>query len=367
MEKIKILAVGDAFLDAAALTEIIGPGLPDAVALETVQWDTGGKKGLQQFNLMFEQGGPGVIEPPAALAGRLPHADILFTQFCPVSAAALGMAARLRLIAVGRSGVENVDVAAATARGIGVVNTVGRNAQAVAEYMIGLLLCEARNIARGHEALKRGEWRKKYANDEMTPELPGKTLGLIGLGQIGRMVVRKLVGFELRVIAYDPYADPGACAALGVELVELPELMRQADFVSAHAKLTPETRHLVNAEMLALMKPTAYLINTARAELVDEAALAAALRGGRLAGAALDVFMTEPLPADHPLAALDNVTLSPHQGGVTADAYRTTAKMFLENIGRLWRGDEPPRNLVNREVEAKVRAFKAAVAGRVGG
>lgn len=350
----KLVAVGDPFLDAGTLAEVIRPALPPAVKFAAVQWPLRDKEELQRFNLQVEQGGPEAVPVSAEVLAAVKDAAILFTQFWPVPAAVMDAAPGLRVIAVGRSGVENVDVAHATRRGICVLNTVGRNAQAVAEYTIGLLLCEARNIGRAHAALKRGEWRKKYPNDASVPELPGRTLGIVGFGQIGRLIARKLAGFEMKILAHDPYARPEP----GVEFVDLPTLMRRSDFVTVHAKLTAETRGLIGREMLALMKPTAYLINTARAELVDEAALAEALRAGRLAGAALDVFGREPPPPDDPLLALDNVTLSPHQAGVTVDAYRTTAKLFAENVSRLWRGEVTPANLVNRETAGVLAEFK---------
>jgi len=353
----KIAAVGDLFLDAATLTELIPPALPKGVAFAAVQWPLRDLKELQGFNLKVEQGGPDAVPVAPEVLAAVKDADIVFTQFWPVSAQVMAASPKLRVIAVGRSGVENIAVAEATKRGICVLNTVGRNAQAVAEYAIGLMLCEMRNISRGHAALRRGEWRKKFPNDASVPELPGRTLGLVGFGQIGRLMVKKLAGFEMNFLAYDPYAKPEP----GVEFVDLPTLMKRSDFVSIHAKLTDETRKLINRELLALMKPTAYLINTARAELVDEAALAETLRQGKIAGAALDVFMHEPPAADDPLLQLDNVTLSPHQAGVTVDAYRTTVKLFLQNIRRLWAGSELPANLVNRETGEKLREFKTAV------
>ncbi len=353
----KIVAVGDLFLDAATLTEVIRPALPAGVEFAAVQWPLRDLKELQAINLKVEQGGPNAVPPSPAVAAAVKEADIVFTQFWPVPAQVMDAAPRLRVIGVGRSGVENIAVAEATKRGICVLNTVGRNAQAVAEYAIGLMLCEMRNIGRGHAALKRGEWRKKYPNDASVPELPGRTIGLIGFGQIGRLIVKKLAGFEMNFLVYDPYAKPEP----GVEFVDLPTLMKRSDFVSIHAKLTDETRRMINAELLALMKPTAYLINTARAELVDEAALVEVLRQGKIAGAALDVFMHEPPAADDPLLQLDNVTLSPHQAGVTVDAYRTTAKLFVQNISRLWTGAELPANLVNRDTASRLQAFKQEI------
>jgi D-3-phosphoglycerate dehydrogenase len=363
---LRLVAVGDPFLDVDTLRDVIEPVLPEGAELDAVQWPLSGKEELQRINLEVEQGGLETVDPHPDVLGHLAEADILFTQFFPVSARVLNAAPKLRVIGVGRSGVENVNVEEATARGVAVLNTLGRNAQAVAEYTIGLLLCEARNIGRGHAALTQGVWRKQYPNDESVPELPERTVGLIGLGHIGRLVVKKLSGFDMRFLAYDPFVTEEQAAAAGVELTDLQTLMKTADFVTVHAKLTEETRHLVNREMLALMKPTAYLINTARSELVDEAALVECLRDRQIAGAALDVFVQEPPDAGDPLLALDNVTLSPHQAGVTVDAYRTTAKLFAQNISRLWEGDDPPANLVNEAARSALLDFKQAVQSGAG-
>lgn len=352
----KLLTLGDLFLPDTLLREVLSPRLPSSLVLETWQWDTDGLENLQRFNLACEQNGPDAVPTPPGLLEAVANADILFTQFCPLNREVFAAAKNLKLVAVGRTGVQNVDVAEAARRGIPVLNTVGRNAHAVAEYTIGLLLAEMRNIARAHAALKRAEWRKTYQNDACVPELPGRTLGLVGFGQIGRLMIKKLSGFEMNFLAYDPYVTADALAAAGAEKVDLSDLMRRSDFVSVHAKLTPETRHLIGADQLALMRPTAYFINTARAELVDEAALVAALREGRIAGAALDVFMHEPPCAADPLLALDNATLSPHQAGVTTDAYRTTARLFVENLSSLWNGSTP-HNLINPETKPHLDAL----------
>lgn len=356
----KLLALGDLFLPDSLIREVIGPRLPESLTLETWQWDTGGLENLQRHNLACEQNGPEAVEAPPALLEAVRDADILFTQFCPVNRAVLDAATRLRLIGVGRTGVQNVDVAGATDRGIPVLNTPGRNAHAVAEYTIGLMLAEMRNIGRAHAALKQAQWRKQYLNDDSVPELPGRTIGLVGFGQIGRLIVRKMAGFETNFLVFDPYVPAGTLAELDCRKVELDELMRESDFVSIHAKLTDETRHLIHAGNLALMKPTAYFINTARAELVDESALVKVLEEGRIAGAALDVFMHEPPAADDPLLALDNVTLSPHQAGVTADAYRTTARLFIENLAALWSG-ALPHNLLNPETSKALEALPSSL------
>jgi len=353
----KLLTIGDLFLPDSLLREVIQPRLPAGLELATWQWDTGGLENLQRHNLACEQNGPEAVDIPDGLLDAVAETDLLFTQFCPISRAVLEAAKNLKLVAVGRTGVQNVDVAAATELGIPVLNTPGRNAHAVAEYTIGMILAEMRNIGRAHAALKQGEWRKQYLNDASVPEMPGRTVGLVGFGQIGRLIVQKMAGFETEFLVYDPYVPAEALDELGCRKVELEELMAAADFVSIHAKLTEETRHLIHAGNLARMKPTAYFINTARAELVDEGALVKVLQEGKIAGAALDVYMHEPPAADDPLLALDNVTLSPHQAGVTADAYRTTARLFVENLSALWNGGTP-RNLLNPKTEAQLTGLK---------
>ncbi len=359
MNPVTFIAIGDLFLPAALFREIAAPRLPASIRLTALDWDTGDLETLQKHNLAAEQHGAEAIPAPQNLLDAVGDAEMLFTQFCPVNQAVLDAAPRLQLICVGRTGIQNVALDEATRRGIAVLNTVGRNAHAVAEYTIGIILAEMRNIARAHAALKTGVWRKEFANSHCVPELPGRTIGLVGFGAIGRLMVRKLAGFEVRALVCDPYVPAEALAECGAEKADLDRLMCEADFVSIHAKLTDETRGLIDAGKLALMKPTAYLINTARAELVDEEALIAVLKAGRIAGAALDVFMHEPPPPSDPLLALDNVTLSPHQAGVTTDAYSTTVRLLIENLSALWNDtDALPRNLLNEAAKSALASLK---------
>jgi D-3-phosphoglycerate dehydrogenase len=242
-----------------------------------------------------------------------------------------------------RGGTENVDVPWATSRGIGVLNTPGRNARAVAECTLGLILSEIRNIARSHAALKAGQWRRDYPNHMAIPELNEKTVGLIGYGEVGRLVARYLAAFGSRIVAYDPYAKGDPRPA---ELVDLPTLLRQSDVVSLHARLSDASRGLMGAREFALMKPSAVLVNTARSGLIDEQALVEALAQRRIMGAALDVFDVEPLPADHPLLALDNVTITPHLAGSTIDAFHNSPARMAVHLRNLLSGC-PELPLVN--------------------
>ena len=186
-------------------------------------------------------------------------------------------------------------------------------------------------------ALKAGQWRRSFPNSDVIPELCGKTVGLVGYGAVGRLVAGYLAAFGSRVLAYDPFARGDPAPA---KLVELDVLMRESDVVSIHARLTEETYHLVGPRQFGLMKPTAILVNTARSGLVDEQALIEALGQRRIMGAALDVFDVEPLPPDHPLVRLDNVTIVPHLAGSTIDAFRNSPKLMAGHLARLLRGEQ---------------------------
>jgi D-3-phosphoglycerate dehydrogenase len=235
------------------------------------------------------------------------------------------------LVVVGRAGagVDNIDVEAASQRGIIVMNTPGANTIAVAEHTIGLLLAMARKLPQAHGALKQGRWEKaSFAG----VELYGKTLGVVGLGRIGSEVARRALGLRMQVIACDPYLTVEAATKLGVELVELSELFARADFVSLHAPLTRETRNLLGPDEFAKMKDGVRVINCARGGLIDERALAEAIRGGKVAAAALDVFEQEPLPPDHPLLGLEQVVLTPHLGASTEEAQSQVALAIAQQV-----------------------------------
>jgi len=254
-----------------------------------------------------------------SLAGA--HALIVRSE-THVTADLLARAPHLRVIARAGTGVDTIDLRAATRRGIAVMNAPGANTVSAAEHAMGLLLGLVRHIPWAAAAMHRGEWDRKRFEGR---ELRGKTLGIVGLGRIGGHVAQLGRAFGMTVIGHDPYLPAERAAELGVRLMSLESLLQAADVVTLHVALTDETRHLVNASRLPLMKPGAVLINTARGELVDEAALAAAITAGRLAGAAIDVFAVEPLPADSPLRALDRVILTPHLAASTAEAQERVA------------------------------------------
>ena len=253
---------------------------------------------------------------PDQLASDLRDADaVVVRSATKISSALIDAAPTLRAIARAGTGVDNVDVAAASARGIVVMNAPGANSVSVAELTMAFMLALARHIPAADAAMKQGRWEKKRFLGE---EVRGKALGLVGFGRIGQEVARRAASFGMRLLAHDPFFSEQVAGQHGVTLVGLDELFATADYVSLHLPSTPQTRHLVNAARLAKAKPTLRLINTARGDLIDEAALADAIEAGQIAGAALDVFQTEPT-VDHRLQRLERVIASPHIAASTRE------------------------------------------------
>lgn len=280
----------------------------------------------------------------ADLAGALATADALVTLLTDrVDAALLDAAPRLRVVANFAVGYDNVDVDAATARGVCVANTPDVLTEATADLAFALALAAARRLGEGERMVRAGRWSGWAPDQLLGVDVWGRTLGIVGMGRIGQAVARRGRGFAMNVLYTSPREVPGAGRR-----VDLDTLFAEADVVSLHCPLTPETRGLVDAARLAQMKPTAVLVNTARGPLVDEVALAAALHAGRLAGAGLDVFAAEP--AIHP-ALLDEerVVLAPHVGSATTTARTRMGELCASAVRAVLGGERPP-NLVNPEV-----------------
>lgn len=271
----------------------------------------------------------------------LPGCDGYIAGQDHIDTRALQRADRLRVIARYGVGVDRVDLAAAQARGIIVANTPGANADAVAELTIGLMLALARQIPHANQRTRSGEWPRLSG-----VSLTGSVVGLLGLGAIGRSVARRLRAFECVLQAHDPFVTSDQAQQLGVQLVDLDALVASSDFLSLHLPATPDTVGLVDADFLARMKPGAFLINTARGELVDESALFAALQSGRLRGAALDAFSQEPPAADNPLFSLPRVIVTPHTGAHTAGAVNAMGWGALNDCLAVLRGDAPKHRVV---------------------
>ena len=262
----------------------------------------------------------------------------------PVTAQVIRKGVNLKIIAKNGVGYDNIHLKTATEQHIYVTFTPGSVEQTVADSTFALIFALARNITQGNTSIRKGEWPRLVGMD-----ISNKKLGIIGLGRIGKNVVRRSKGFSMDVYAYDPFADVDFCEEYGVQRVDLDDLFRTCDIVTVHAPLIESTRHIVNQRTLSLMKPDAILVNTARGELVDEQALYSALKEKKIAGAAIDVFSKEPPGVDYPLFELENVILTPHIAGYSRDAILNTGTMVAESLVSALRGDVPA-HIVNKEL-----------------
>lgn len=279
-------------------------------------------------------------------------ADGLVVRLQPITPRVIGGLDRCRVIARYGTGYDNVAVAAATERGIVVANVVGFGVNEVAEHAIALLLAGARRIVAHDRAIRTGAW--DIGQRDPIHRISGSTLGLVGYGRIARAVQAKLAGFELRTLAYDPYVDAAEIRAHGAEPVDLPTLLREADLISIHAPLTAETRHLIDRAALALVKPTAVLVNTGRGSLVDTTAVVDALEEGRLAAAGLDVLETEPPTADDPIRRAERAIVLDHAGWYSEESIRTLQQGAIDAVAAVLTGRRPA-SVVNPEVYANLR------------
>ena len=333
----KLLAISDHYIPRRYMADGLASLAEYGIDVDVFAWEHDTLEELQAANLKIELEGPEAVPLPEELFHIVKQYDILVTQFPPIPRRLIESADKLKLLGILRGGVENVDMETATKQNVAVFNTPGRNARAVAECTVGLILAEIRNIARGHATLKQGNWTRNFPNQAGIPELLDKTIGLVGFGAIGKLVAHFLDAFGANIIVFDPFFQK---SNENVEQVDLETLMSRSDVVSIHARYLPETHHLLNREHLLMMKPTAILVNTARSGLVDEKALIDVLASRKIMGAALDVFDDEPLKSDSPFLALDNVTIVPHLAGSSADAFRNSPKLFSAHLIRCLNGEQ---------------------------
>lgn len=252
---------------------------------------------------------------------------------------------QIKVISQMAVGVDNIDVNAARARGILIGHTPGVLTEATADLAFGLLLAAARRIVEAVDYVHAGKWQTWGPKTLLGADLDGATLGIIGLGRIGQAVARRAAGFNLRVLAYSPNTSPADAASVNAALAPLDDLLRESDFVSVHTPLTPETQHLINRDTLALMKPSAILINTARGGIIDQSALYDALRDGVIAAAALDVTDPEPLPRNEPLLTLPNAIIVPHIGSASVRTRDAMALIAAQNLLAALAGEPMPHPL----------------------
>ena len=293
-------------------------------------WDHETLEHFRKDARAFEVSGPDAVKnkPDLTSIEELRNVEVLVVQFCPVTSLLFEDAPNIKFVGVVRAGVENVDLEAARSAGVCVANVQGRNAQAVAEYTIAMLLTELRDLARSHAAMREGKWQVDYPGSAKH-ELQGSTIGVVGVGQIGKITISLLAPFGCRILVYDPHVED---LPDHVEPVGLDDLFERSDHVILHARLRESTKELVGKKQIFLLKPHSVLVNTARAGLIDEDALIEALEQHRIGGAALDVFNKEPLPSSHPFVTLDNVTTTPHIACETVEANANGPRMMSEQV-----------------------------------
>ncbi|MCR3718167.1 D-3-phosphoglycerate dehydrogenase [Prauserella flava] len=340
---LRILAAGDEFVRTELLADAVHGQVPDAeLSRLSLPWPVepfGPVGGVQEASGTEQQ----VIE-------ALGSAEVAVTQMAPFTKQVFAAAPQLKLVSVSRGGPVNVDLDAATEAGVAVTYAPGRNAAAAAEFALGLILAAMRRIPTASAELLGGQWRGDYyAYPNAGLELDGTTVGLVGYGAIGARVAKVLVAFGSRVLVADPFADPDRIAADGAELVDLDDLLRRSPVVSLHARLTEDTRHLIDAEKLALLPDGAVLVNSARGGLLDYAPLPGLLRSGKLGALALDVYDEEPPPADWELRDLPNVIATPHLAGCSKQTAERAAEIVAAEVGRYARGEQL-RNVANPAV-----------------
>jgi phosphoglycerate dehydrogenase-like enzyme len=298
------------------------------------------------------------VADEAELASRIAGYQVLITEEDEVTREVISRSHDLAVVIDTRAAPVNVDVEAATDHGVVVINTPGRNADAVGDLTVMMMVMISRNVWPGMTSVRDGKWLERgllpsyLANQGF--ELREKTIGLIGLGATGQATARRLAGFGVDLVAYDPFVSASIAAEVAVELVEFDELLRTSDIVSLHVPLLPATTGLIGARELALLKPSAFLINAARARLIDTNALVETLRAGRIGGAALDVFTQEPLPLDDPLLQLPNVVAVPHLGGATHEVADHQSRIAWQSLEVFLDGGAI--NVVNPEAIPAARA-----------
>lgn len=344
-----VLVVGDLLVGADELRDAITAACGDDVGeVRTVVFgpdmDLTQQHGTQQA---MEHDGPEAVDAPDEVVAAVGDADVLVVHFAPVPSAVLEAGTKLRAVVVARHGYENVNVEAASRAGVAVVNILGRNAAAVADQTIGLILDALRHIRRADHQLRAGGWSAGLP--ERTGDLTGATVGLIGFGKVGRQVARRLIGFDVRLLVHDPYVERTIVeAAGGRRRPDLHGMLADCDVVCLHARLTDETRRFIGAAEFATMPDHAVFVNNARSAMVDMDALADALASGGIAAAGIDVHDDEPLAEDSPWRRMDNVTVTPHLAGQSAGMRRLTAELVGDAVRELVTSGRA-RNTVNAD------------------
>ena len=331
----KVVFVADAYITTRMMSQAAEKCLTESDSYSLHFFGEEKRDDMRSIVKEIESGRRKFLKVPMDLYADIEDADVLVVHLCPVNKDLLLKAKKLKAVLSCRGGKENIDVEYALSKGIVITTNPAHNANAVAEFTIGLMICETRNIARSNIAIKNGIWREKYPNTESTiREMCDLTVGVIGYGAVGKLVVKKLSSFGCRILINDPYIDENAYDLINNEFVELDALLEKSDIITLHARSnTP----IISDRELNMCKKNAYLINTARSKLIDSEALKNALKNGKLLGAAIDVFESEPdIPEFY--TKYDNITLTNHRGGDTINSYKDSPVFALENYFGYLRG-----------------------------
>jgi len=335
----KVIVVGDIYVAPEIMKEqAFRLEIKNDIHVVTYNWESRSKKIFRERAHNIELNGPEAETIPEMLYKEIEDADMILTHFCPIPERLIKKGKKLKLIGTCRGGLEHIAVDEATRKGIPVIHCI-RNAIPVADFVLGLIIAETRNIARSHNNLMKGEWVKDYPNSSFTTNLEQLKIGILGLGYIGRIAAKKLNALHMEVWGSDPYVSQEDLNRDGLKIkkVDIESLFANCDVITLHLRLNEHTKNLVDKKLLGLMKNTAYLINTARAGIVKEEDLLESLKKKKIAGAALDVWWEEPIPADSEFLCLDNVTVTSHIAGDTVDAIPLSPKLLVEEINKYLR------------------------------
>lgn len=324
----KCLIYADLFITEEMMREGFKPLEDCGYQIDIKKWYHNSLEELQDDNILLEHNGSEAVELPENLKENLEDYEIIITQFAPIGREVIDKAKNLKILGVLRAGTENICKEYAESKGIKVLNTMGRSNISVSEFTVGMMIAESRNISRSNFSLKNGQWRKEYPNGVLPLSIRSSVIGLIGFGSIGRQVANLLKSFGSEIIIYDKYLQH----IDGFEQVSKDELLKRADIISMHARLTDETKNLLDYEDFEKMKKSAIIINTARSGLINEEALIDALKNKKISSAAVDVYDVEPLPKNHEYLSLDNITITSHIAGSTLDNFKNSPDILVKDI-----------------------------------
>lgn len=346
MKKTKILLVADGGVSKSLMQKMyeLEPYGAEITLVEDQDMSSMGR--ITDRMGLLEREGIDAAPSCRALLENCSDQEIIMVHVASINREVIAASPNLKVAAVLRGGIENADAAALKERGIRLINAPWRSADAVADYTVGMMIAENKNIARSHKLLFEGKWCKSYANQAYIHNMNRSTVGIIGFGYIGHRVAERVKAFGSKVVVFDPFQKPEVAEKAGCTALPLQELLKQSDYVTIHMRLSDQTKKYLGEREFSLMKPTAYFINTARAGLVDTEALLKALRTKSIGGAAIDVFDKEPLMQDNPFFQLDNVTLTPHLAGTSCDTMRNSVDICFEDIKNYLQG-KPMTNVCN--------------------